>query len=151
VVEFNQTAQEASLEVKGDLCVRNQRVAHHAARSTCDGGRTKSGDINPVTLAMWCLVQGLRELHRALGRLAEGLVGMEGGRSGWSTVVRARAAAGTPCAGRAPVNLRLGGVESERGRTVKASVGFIGASTGVGEGSGAAWRDMRRTERRGVL
>ena len=115
-------------------------MAHHAARSTCAGGRTKSGDINLATPAMWCSVQRLRELHGALGRLAEGLVGMEGGCSGRSMVVRAGAAAGTPCAGRAPVNLRLGGAESERGRTVKASVGFIGAGAGVGAGSSVARR-----------
>jgi hypothetical protein len=40
-------------------------------------------------------------------------------------MVRAQAAAGTPCAERAPVNLRLGGVESERGCTVKVVVRFI--------------------------
>jgi hypothetical protein len=53
-------------------------------------------------------------------------------------VVGARAAAGTPCAERTPAILRLGGAESERGRTVKASVGFIGA--GMGAGLGVAWR-----------
>jgi hypothetical protein len=53
-------------------------------------------------------------------------------------VVGARAAAGTPCAERTPTILRLGGAESERGRTVKASVGFIGA--GVSAGSGVARR-----------
>jgi hypothetical protein len=36
------------------------------------------------------------------------------------------------------VNLRSGEVESERGRTVEASVGFIGAGAGVG--TGLAWR-----------
>jgi hypothetical protein len=51
-------------------------------------------------------------------------------------VVGSRAAAGTPCAGRSPVNLRSGEVESERRRTVEASVGFIGA----GVGTGLAWR-----------
>jgi hypothetical protein len=51
-------------------------------------------------------------------------------------VVGARAAAGTSCAERGPVNLRLGGPKSERGCTVKALVGFIGA--GVGAGSGVA-------------
>jgi hypothetical protein len=54
-------------------------------------------------------------------------------------VVGSRAAAGTPCAERSPVNLRSGEVESERGRTVEASVGFIGACVGVG--TGLAWRD----------
>jgi hypothetical protein len=47
-------------------------------------------------------------------------------------VAGARAAAGTPCAERLPVNLCSGGVESERGCTVKAGVGFIGVGTGVG-------------------
>jgi hypothetical protein len=36
------------------------------------------------------------------------------------------------------VILRLGEAESERGRTVKASVGFIGEGAGVGAGSGVA-------------
>jgi hypothetical protein len=63
-------------------------------------------------------------------RSSEGLDGVEEGWSGRSTVVGARAAAGTPCAERAPVNLRLGGAESERGCTVKALVGFIGAGVG---------------------
>jgi hypothetical protein len=43
-------------------------------------------------------------------------------------VVGSGAAAGTPCADRSPVNLRSGGVESERGCTVKALVGFIGVA-----------------------
>jgi hypothetical protein len=41
-------------------------------------------------------------------------------------VVGSRAAAGTPCGERSLVILRSGEVESERGHTVKASVGFIG-------------------------
>jgi hypothetical protein len=49
-------------------------------------------------------------------------------------VVGARAAAGTLCAGQTPVILRSGKVESERGRTVEALAGFIGA------GMGSAWR-----------
>jgi hypothetical protein len=63
-------------------------------------------------------------------------------------VVGSRAATGTPCAERSPVNLRSGRVESERGCTVKASVGFIGAGVGVGVGSCLARRGV---ERRGVL
>jgi hypothetical protein len=49
------------------------------------------------------------------------------GQSGRSTVVGARATAGTPCAEGTPAILHLGGAESERGSTVKASVRFIGA------------------------
>jgi hypothetical protein len=65
---------------------------------------------------------------------------VEVGRSGRSAVVGARAAAGTPCAERTPAILRLGRAESERGRTVKASVGFIGAGACVGARSGVARR-----------
>jgi hypothetical protein len=53
-------------------------------------------------------------------------------------VVGTRAATGTPCAERSPVNLRSDEVESEWGCTVEASVGFIGTGTGVG--TGLAWR-----------
>jgi hypothetical protein len=52
-------------------------------------------------------------------------------------------AAGTPCAEQTPVIWRSGEVESERGRTVEASTGFIGA--GAGGGTGLAWHDMVRT------
>ena len=55
-------------------------------------------------------------------------------------VVGSRAAAGTPCAERSLVNLRSGEVESERGHTVEASVGFIGA----GVGTGLTWRGVTR-------
>jgi hypothetical protein len=64
-------------------------------------------------------------------------------------VVGSRVAAGTPCAERPSVNWRSGGVESERGCTVKALVGFIGA--GAGTGSRLARHDARGAERRGVL
>jgi hypothetical protein len=57
-------------------------------------------------------------------------------------VVGSRAAASTPCVERSPVILRSGEVESERGRTIEASVSFIGAGTGVG--MGLAWRNAAR-------
>jgi hypothetical protein len=57
--------------------------------------------------------------------------------------VGAQAAAGTPCAGQTPVILRFGEVESERGRTVEASTGFI--SAGAGSGTGLAWRGVGHT------
>jgi hypothetical protein len=63
-------------------------------------------------------------------------------------VVRSRAAAGTPCTERSPVNLCSGGVESERGCTAKASVGFIGV--GVGAGSCLARHGVRGAERQGA-
>ena len=61
---------------------------------------------------------------------------------GRSTMVGSRVAAGTPCAEQSPVIWRSGEVESERGRTVEASGGFIGA--GAGGGTGLAWRGAVR-------
>jgi hypothetical protein len=49
------------------------------------------------------------------------------------------------------VNLRSGGVRSERGCTVKAEVSFIGVGMGAGMGSCLARRGARGAERRGML
>jgi hypothetical protein len=57
-------------------------------------------------------------------------------------MVGSRVAAGTPRVERSPVILRSGEVESERGHTVEASVGFIGAGAGVG--TGLAWHGTAR-------
>ena len=57
-------------------------------------------------------------------------------------MVGSQAAAGTPCVERSAVNLRSGEVESERGHTIEASVGFI--SAGVSVGTGLAWRGAVR-------
>jgi hypothetical protein len=61
-------------------------------------------------------------------------------------MVGSRAAVGTPCAGQMPVILRSGEVESERGRTVEALAGFIGAGAGAGTcgGTGSACRGAVR-------
>ena len=56
--------------------------------------------------------------------------------------VGSRMAAGTPCTEQTPVIRRSGEVESERGRTVEASAGFI--SAGAGGGKGLAWRGAVR-------
>jgi hypothetical protein len=54
-------------------------------------------------------------------------------------------AAGTPCVGQTPVIWRSSEVESERGRTVEASAGFIGAARAR---TGArAWLGMARCAR----
>jgi hypothetical protein len=66
-------------------------------------------------------------------------------------VVGSRAASGTPCAERSPANLCSGEVESKRGCTVKAGVGFIGADVGKGTGYCLARRGVRGAERRGML
>jgi hypothetical protein len=42
-----------------------------------------------------------------------------------------------PCAGQMPAIMRSGEVESERGRTVEALAGFIGAGAGTGGGTGS--------------
>ena len=59
-------------------------------------------------------------------------------------MVESWAAAGTPCAEQSPVILRSDEVESERGHTVEASVGFIGVGSGAGVGTGLAWRGTAR-------
>ena len=58
--------------------------------------------------------------------------------------VGSQMAAGTPCTEQTPVIWRSGEVESERGRTVEALAGFIGAGTGTGSGTGMAWRGAVR-------
>jgi hypothetical protein len=72
-------------------------------------------------------------------------------------------AAGTPCTEQTPVNLHSGEVESERGPTVVASIGFIGASAGrgtvlawhsavcAGPSAGACSGDARARRTRGRL
>jgi hypothetical protein len=55
-VELNQSARGASREVNGVVHARNRRVAHCAARSTCDDGRMKSDDVNPARPAKWCSI-----------------------------------------------------------------------------------------------
>jgi hypothetical protein len=70
---------------------------------------------------------------------------VEEGWSGRSAVVRARAAAGTPCAGRTSVNWCSGEVGSERGCTIETGVGFIVAGAGLARGG------ARGAKRRGML
>jgi hypothetical protein len=83
---------------------------------------------------------GLRAQEALRGsRDASQGVGLDGGGPEWPVHSgRARAAAGTPCAGRTPGNSCSGRAESERGNTVVASGGFIGVGAGVGLGSGIA-------------
>ncbi len=70
----------------------------------------------------------LGELHRGVHSLFQGSGVAGKGSAGRSTVAGARVAAGTPFAGQTPVISGSGEVESTRGSTVEASVGFIGAS-----------------------
>jgi hypothetical protein len=46
IVQSN--GMEASRGAKDATRARNRRKAHRGARSTCAGGRVKSGDVDPV-------------------------------------------------------------------------------------------------------
>jgi hypothetical protein len=70
------------------------------------------------------------------------------GSAGQSTVVGARAAAGTSCVGQTPVISCSGEIESARGRTTEALAGFIGAGAGRGHGRGLERCGARRLGRR---
>jgi hypothetical protein len=65
------------------------------------------------------------------------------GSAGRSTVARDRVAAGTPFAGQTPVISGSGEVESTRGSTVEASVGFIGEGASRRHGHGLARHGVR--------
>jgi hypothetical protein len=88
------------------------------------------------------VVFGLRARRASLNpeEASRGVRRGEAGWSGRSAVVGARAAADTPFPWQTPVNLCSSGVGSERGCTVEARVGFIGA----GVGAGLAQRGMAR-------
>jgi hypothetical protein len=78
----------------------------------------------------------VREALRSSREASRG-VGLDGGGPEWPVHGgRTRAAAGTSCAEGTPAISCSGGAESERGSTVKASVGFI--VVGVGAGLGVA-------------
>jgi hypothetical protein len=49
VVGFNQMAWGASLDAKDVIGTRIRQMAYCGARSTCDGGRLKSGDVDPAS------------------------------------------------------------------------------------------------------
>jgi hypothetical protein len=85
----------------------------------------------------------LGELHRGGHSLLRGLDGVERGSAGWSTVVGAQVAAGTPCTGQTPVVSGSGEVERVRRSTVEVPGGFIGA----GAGNGTGWALARRGAR----
>jgi hypothetical protein len=42
-------AQGASRDAKDAIGARNRRMAYRGARSMCDGGRLKSGDVDPAS------------------------------------------------------------------------------------------------------
>jgi hypothetical protein len=89
----------------------------------------------------------LGELHRGMHILLRGSGAAGRGSAGRSTVAGDRVDAGTPFAGQTPVISGSGEVESTRGSTVEASVGFIGAGASRIHGHGLARRGAREVGR----
>ena len=89
----------------------------------------------------------LGELHRGMHGLLRGSDAAGRGSAGRSTVARDRVAVGTPFAGQMPVISSSDEVESTRGSTVEASVGFIGAGASRRHERGSTRRGARGVER----
>jgi hypothetical protein len=85
----------------------------------------------------------LGELHRGTHGPLRGSGAAGKGSVGRSTVAGDRVATGTPFAGQTPVIFGSGEVESTRGSTVEASVGFIGVGASRRHGCGSARRGAR--------
>jgi hypothetical protein len=85
----------------------------------------------------------LGELHRGMHGPLRGSGAAGKGSIGRSTVAGDRLATGTLSAGQTPVISGSGEVESTRGSTVEASVGFIGAGSSRRHGRGTARRGAR--------
>jgi hypothetical protein len=71
---------------------RNRSETHWIARSTRDGGRPKSGEVDLGPPVKSGQVRGLGELHGLLVELAEALARLGGGWSGLVTMAEALAA-----------------------------------------------------------
>jgi hypothetical protein len=71
---------------------RNWTKTHWLARSTRNGGRPKSGEVDLGPSVKSGLVRGLGKLHGPLAELAEALARLGGGWSGLATVAEALAA-----------------------------------------------------------
>jgi hypothetical protein len=52
-------AQGASRDAKDGTGTRNLRMAYRGARSTCDGGRLKSSDVDAASPARYSSILGL--------------------------------------------------------------------------------------------
>jgi hypothetical protein len=85
----------------------------------------------------------LGELHRGMHGPLRGSGAAGKSSVGRSTVAGDRVAAGTLFAGQTPMISGSGEVESTRGSTVEASVGFIGAGTSRRHGRDSARRGAR--------
>jgi hypothetical protein len=75
VVEFNPRAQGASWGAKDATHARNRRKTHRGARYTYTGGRVKSGEVDPVSPARYCLIPGSRSFTEARRGYPEGQTG----------------------------------------------------------------------------
>jgi hypothetical protein len=87
-VLFSPMAQEASWGAKDATSARNRRKAHRGARSTCAGGRVKSGDVDPVPPVRWSSIPGsgsFTEVRRGYpeGRTGCGMARLAGLRWQW--------------------------------------------------------------------
>jgi hypothetical protein len=83
--------QEASPEIKEDVCARNFRMAHRIARSTRGRGRPKSGKDDLGSLVRFCRVRELGKLNGPLAKLTEGQAQLGRGWSELAMVAEARA------------------------------------------------------------
>jgi hypothetical protein len=84
--------QRGSWDAREDMGARNLSETHWIARSTCGGGRPKSGEVDLGPLVKSGRVRGLGELHGLLVELVEALARLEGGWSGLVTMAEALAA-----------------------------------------------------------
>jgi hypothetical protein len=82
-------ASGASRDAKDATGSRNRRMAYRGARSTCDGGRLKSDDVDPASLVRYSSIRGLGaslrsvEANPRVGRDGEWLVWPVYGGRGW--------------------------------------------------------------------
>jgi hypothetical protein len=83
--------QEASPEIKEDVCAWNLTVAHRIARSTRGRGQPKSGEDDLGSLVRFCRVREPGKLHGPLAKLTEAQAQLERGWSELATVAEARA------------------------------------------------------------
>jgi hypothetical protein len=92
-------AQGASLDAKDAIGTRNRRMAYRGAWSTCDGGRLKSGDVDPVSPVRYCSILGsgsFTEVPRIYpkGRTGWRMAGLAGLRWSWLARPLARGSLG---------------------------------------------------------
>jgi hypothetical protein len=68
-------AQGASRGAKDATCARNQRKTHRGARSMYAGGRVKSGEVDPVSLARYSSIPDSGSFTEARRGYLEGRTG----------------------------------------------------------------------------